>query len=109
MSKPLALVVDDEPDICELLSLTLGRMDIDTVTAADVTSAKSNLEARNFDLCLTDMRLPDGDGLQLVEWMQSHASGVPVAVIYSPRQCRNSGSGTQAGRIRFRFQTAGHK
>lgn len=81
MSKPLALVVDDEPDICELLSLTLGRMDIDTVTAADVTSAKSNLEARNFDLCLTDMRLPDGDGLQLVEWMQSHASGVPVAVI----------------------------
>jgi len=81
VSKPLALVVDDEPDICELLSLTLGRMDIDTVTAADVTSAKSNLEARNFDLCLTDMRLPDGDGLQLVEWMQSHASGVPVAVI----------------------------
>jgi len=81
VSKPLALVVDDEPDICELLSLTLGRMDIDTVTAADVTSAKSSLGVQNFDLCLTDMRLPDGDGLQLVEWMQEHASGVPVAVI----------------------------
>ena len=81
MSKPLALVVDDEPDICELLSLTLGRMDIDTVTAADVTSAKNNLEVQDFDLCLTDMRLPDGDGLQLVEWMQAHAAGVPVAVI----------------------------
>lgn len=81
MSKALALVVDDEPDICELLSLTLGRMDIETVTAADVSSAKSSLEGQNFDICLTDMRLPDGDGLQLVDWMQSHASGVPVAVI----------------------------
>ena len=81
MNRPLALVVDDEPDICELLSLTLGRMEIETVTAADVTTAKSNLEDRSFDICLTDMRLPDGDGLQLVEWMQSHAAGVPVAVI----------------------------
>ena len=81
MSKALALVVDDEPDICELLSLTLDRMDIETITAADVTSAKSNLEGQSFDICLTDMRLPDGDGLQLVEWMQTHAAGVPVAVI----------------------------
>ncbi len=81
MSKALALVVDDEPDICELLSLTLGRMDIETVTAADVASAKSSLKGQNFDICLTDMRLPDGDGLQLVDWMQAHASGVPVAVI----------------------------
>lgn len=81
MSKPLALVVDDEPDICELLSLTLERMDIETTTAADVASAKRCLTERHYDLCLTDMRLPDGDGLQLVEWIQGHASGVPVAVI----------------------------
>ena len=81
MTKALALVVDDEPDICELLSLTLGRMDIETVTAADIASAKSSLEGQSFDVCLTDMRLPDGDGLQLVEWMQAHAPGVPVAVI----------------------------
>jgi two-component system response regulator PilR (NtrC family) len=78
---PRALVIDDEPDICELLSLTLGRMDIDAETAIDVTSAKEKLSARNFDLCLTDMRLPDGDGLELVDWMQTHAAGVPVAVI----------------------------
>ena len=78
---PLALVVDDEPDIRELLTLTLGRMDIQTETAADVTGAKALLDKRRFDLCLTDMRLPDGDGLELVEWMQSHAAGVPVAVI----------------------------
>ena len=81
MTQPLALVIDDEPDICELLSLTLGRMDIQTETAMDVSSAKSFLQSRSFDLCLTDMRLPDGDGLELVEWMQVNAPGVPVAVI----------------------------
>jgi len=81
MNKPLALVVDDEPDICELLALTLGRMDVDTEVAANVGAAKEKIAAHRFDLCLTDMRLPDGDGLQLVEWMQRHAPGVPVAVI----------------------------
>ena len=81
MSKPLALVIDDEPDICELLSLTLARMDIDTAVAGDVKSAKAQLSRQRFDICLTDMRLPDGDGLELVEWMQKNSSGVPVAVI----------------------------
>jgi two-component system response regulator PilR (NtrC family) len=81
MNQPLALVVDDEPDICELLTLTLGRMDIRTESAADVSSAKRLLGKQRFDFCLTDMRLPDGDGLELVDWMQSHATGVPVAVI----------------------------
>ncbi len=81
MNLPIALVIDDEPDICELLTLTLGRMDIDTATAADVGGAKALLSERHFDLCLTDMRLPDGDGLELVEWMQEHAPNVPVAVI----------------------------
>ncbi len=81
MSKPLALVIDDEPDICELLALTLGRMNIATVVAENVSGAKAELSKQRFDLCLTDMRLPDGDGLELVEWMQSHSAGVPVAVI----------------------------
>jgi two-component system response regulator PilR (NtrC family) len=81
MGQPLALVIDDEPDICELLSLTLGRMDIETESAGDVGGAKELLGAREFDLCLTDMRLPDGDGLELVEWMQVHTPRVPVAVI----------------------------
>jgi len=81
MSQPIALVIDDEPDICELLTLTLGRMDIATESAADIASAKALLRGRHFDICLTDMRLPDGDGLDLVDWMQSHAPGVPVAVI----------------------------
>ena len=81
MTRPLALVIDDEPDICELLNLTLNRMDIDTETATDVRTAKEKFANYKFDLCLTDMRLPDGDGLELVEWMQANASGVPVAVI----------------------------
>ncbi len=81
MNQPLALVIDDEPDICELLTLTLGRMDVQTQTAMDVAGAKALLGKHDFDICLTDMRLPDGDGLELVEWMQSNASGVPVAVI----------------------------
>lgn len=81
MSQPIALVIDDEPDICELLTMTLGRMQIKTDSAADVSSAKSLLESRRYDICLTDMRLPDGDGLELVAWMQSHAASVPVAVI----------------------------
>ncbi len=81
MNQPLALVIDDEPDICELLTLTLGRMDIHTESADSVGGAKKLLREHRFDICLTDMRLPDGDGLELVEWMQSHAGGVPVAVI----------------------------
>ena len=81
MSEPIALIIDDEPDICELLRLTLGRMNIRSDTAGDVAGAKSLLRDKSFDLCLTDMRLPDGDGLDLVDWMQKNAAGVPVAVI----------------------------
>ncbi len=81
MGQPLALVIDDEPDICELLSLTLGRMDIDTESAANVGGAKTLLDSKKFDLCLTDMQLPDGDGLELVAWMQKNVPDVPVAVI----------------------------
>ncbi len=79
--KPIALVVDDEPHICELLSITLERMDIATRTCLDVTGAKQALGEQTFDLCLTDMRLPDGDGLELVEWIQREVPGTPVAVI----------------------------
>ena len=81
MTRPTALVIDDEPDICELLAITLERMDIATKTCGDIGSGKALLEREHPDLCLTDMRLPDGDGLELVEWMQHHTPGVPVAVI----------------------------
>jgi two-component system response regulator PilR (NtrC family) len=79
--QPVVLVVDDEPDLLELVSLTLGRMSLRTRTASDLSSARRLLKAERFDLCLTDMRLPDGDGLDLVAWIQEHRSSVPVAVI----------------------------
>ena len=59
----LTLIVDDEPDIRELLELTLGRMGIDTKAAPNLTEAKQLLSNYTFDMCLTDMKLPDGDGL----------------------------------------------
>jgi two-component system, NtrC family, response regulator PilR len=80
-TQPVVLVVDDEPDLLELVSLTLGRMRLRTRTASDLSSARRLLKAEHFDLCLTDMRLPDGDGLDLVAWIQEHRSAVPVAVI----------------------------
>jgi two-component system response regulator PilR (NtrC family) len=76
-----ALIVDDEPDIRELLSITLGRMSLAVDAAGDYASAVRKLSGEVYDLVLTDMRLPDGDGLDLVEWIQSHRPGVPVAVI----------------------------
>jgi two-component system, NtrC family, response regulator PilR len=80
-ARPVVLVVDDEPDLLELVSLTLSRMSLDTRTAPDVATARKLLKAEHFDLCLTDMRLPDGDGLDLVGWIQEHHPDVPVAVI----------------------------
>jgi two-component system response regulator PilR (NtrC family) len=81
MPKPAVLVIDDEPDLCELLSITLQRMDLNPRTADSIAAGKRLLKAERFDLCLTDMQLPDGNGLELVEWMQQHTPTVPVAVI----------------------------
>jgi two-component system, NtrC family, response regulator PilR len=80
-AKPAVLIVDDEPDLLELVSLTLSRMNLRTRTAGDVSTARKLLKSEAFDLCLTDMRLPDGDGLDLVAWIQENRSSVPVAVI----------------------------
>ena len=76
-----ALVVDDERDIRELLVLTLGRMGIRVDTAADVSSARAQLAAEKYDLCLTDMRLPDGTGLDLINHISQRFPETPVAMI----------------------------
>ncbi len=72
MNKHLALIVDDEPDICELLELTLNRMDINTLSAGDLKSAYKILNEHNISICLTDMRLPDGNGIELVKRYRSN-------------------------------------
>ncbi len=69
VEQAVVLVVDDEPDLLELVGLTLSRMSLKTRTASDLQSARRLLKAERFDLCLTDMRLPDGDGLDLVAWI----------------------------------------
>ncbi|ESS71881.1 type 4 fimbriae expression regulatory protein PilR [Methyloglobulus morosus KoM1] len=81
MKKPLALIVDDEPDIRELLELTLNRMAIQTHTAENIKTAKALLEDKTFDLCLTDMKLPDGNGLELISHIQGLSQPLPIAVI----------------------------
>jgi len=75
------LVVDDEPDIRELLTMTLERMSLKSVTAADIGSARALLANQQFDLCLTDMQLPDGDGIDLVRDILRDSPDMPVAVI----------------------------
>src|ERR1700716_3084522 len=81
LAKPIVLIVDDEPDLLELVSLTLSRMNLETRTASDIATARRLLKTEQFDLCLTDMRLPDGDGLDLIAWIQENRSDLPVAVI----------------------------
>lgn len=81
MIKKRALIVDDEPDIRELLSMTLKQMGLETVTAAKLSKAKKLLESEHFDLCLTDMKMPDGNGLELVEYVQLSLPQLPIAMI----------------------------
>jgi len=81
MNKPLALIVDDEPDILELLSITLARMKIDSLPAQNLSEAKQLLKQHTFDICLTDLQLPDGSGLELVDHIQHKFPKLPTAVI----------------------------
>lgn len=101
MAKPVVLVVDDEPDIRDLLAMTLERMDLDSKTCENLTSARECLTAGGIDLCLTDMRLPDGDGLELVEWMQVKTPGVPVAVITAHGNVETAVRGLKLGAFDF--------
>ncbi len=81
MNKVKALIVDDEAGIRELLEITLNRMNIETVTAENISSAHAILKKQAFNLCLTDMRLPDGNGLDLLSAIQVEFPKLPVIVI----------------------------
>jgi two-component system response regulator PilR (NtrC family) len=91
------LVVDDEPDIRELLELTLVRMGLDVHAVSTLGEAKERLKAGRFDLCLTDMRLTDGEGLDLVRYIAGHAAEVPVAVITAYGSADNAVAALKAG------------
>ncbi len=79
--RQLALIIDDEPDIRELLEITLKRMEINSYCAEDLAMARTLLSQHKFDLCLTDMKLPDGDGVDFVNEMQTNFPQIPIAVI----------------------------
>lgn len=81
MKKPQALLIDDEPGILELLRITLTRMEIDCCCVENLRAARQMLGKQRFQICLTDMRLPDGDGLDFVAYVQEHYPAMPVAVI----------------------------
>jgi two-component system response regulator PilR (NtrC family) len=95
--QPKVLVVDDEPDLLELLELTLSRMGLDTTCAQSVGEAIRLLDKDPFDLCLTDMRLPDGEGLRVVEHITQKALDVPVAVITAFGSAENAVAALKAG------------
>ena len=96
-SSPHVLVVDDEPDIIELLELTLARMGMHVVSAMNTQDAKIQLQSHSFQLCLTDMQLPDGSGLDLVHYISQHCTGLPVAVITAYGTTENAVAALKAG------------
>lgn len=96
-ASPHILIVDDEPDIIELLELTLARMGMDVSSAQCIGDAKQLLQSRQFQLCLTDMRLPDGDGLELVKYIAQHCADLPVAVITAHGTTENAVAALKAG------------
>ncbi|MGA7980271.1 MAG: sigma-54 dependent transcriptional regulator [Chromatiaceae bacterium] len=101
MSKAHALVVDDETDIIELIRITLARMDISCRGAGDLASAKRLLAKEAFDLCLTDMRLPDGSGIELVRYIADTKPELPVAMITAHGNMDTAVAAMKAGAFDF--------
>ena len=101
MGCPRILIIDDEPDIRELLEITLGRMNMDTFSAASVYEAEAALKDPRFNLCLTDMNLPDGNGIELVHFIQRQCPQLPVAVITAYGSVDTAVSALKAGAFDF--------
>jgi two-component system response regulator PilR (NtrC family) len=97
MNRKSVLVVDDEADIRELLVLTLSRMGVDADSASSVEEATAALKSRPYDLCLTDMRLPDGDGLAVLRHISENYGNTPVAVITAYGSTQNAVDALKAG------------
>jgi len=97
MNIPTVLIIDDEPDLLDLADLTLARMGLNVDRAGSVGSALERLKSKQYDLCLTDMRLPDGDGLEIVRHISANAPLTPVAVITAFGSADNAVAALKAG------------
>src|SRR5688500_18977695 len=95
------LIVDAERDIRELLVLTLGRIGLRTDTAATLAEARAQLASGQYDLCLTDMRLPDGTGLDLISEISSQHPQLPVAMITAFGKVEAAVEALKAGALDF--------
>jgi len=99
--KRRVLIVDDEPDIRELLAITLERMGVDCESVESVSQARATLQKRPFDLCVTDMRLPGENGLELVKHVNLHHKAVPIAVITAHGNMETAVAALKAGAFDF--------
>lgn len=96
-----ALVIDDEADIRELLEITLQRMGAETWSAPDVSNALTLLKEQSFDICLTDMRLPDGSGMDILKHIQKNHPQLPAAVITAYGNVEDAINSLKAGAFDF--------
>lgn len=101
------LVIDDEADIRELIDLTLSRMGLAATCAGSVAEARAALAAERFHLCLTDMRLPDGEGLEIVRHINEHHPQTPVAVITAFGSADNAVAALKAGAFDYLAKPVG--
>ena len=96
-ASPRILLVDDEPDLLDLMELTLVKMGLETDRANSVAEAQTRLAQAHYDLCLTDMRLGDGEGLEVVACASALTAPVPVAVITAYGNAGNAVAALKAG------------
>jgi two-component system response regulator PilR (NtrC family) len=101
MQNPQALIVDDERDIRDLLSTALSRMGLDVVSAESIQQAKQLLRQSRFDLCLTDMRLGDGSGIELIGYVSENYASMPIAMITAYGDVQSAVNALKAGAYDF--------
>ena len=101
MTAKHVLIIDDEPVICELIEITLARMGLNSRSATNLADARALIEAEHFDLCLTDMRLPDGDGIEMVAYVQKNRPEIPIAVITAHGNMELAVKALKAGAVDF--------
>ena len=101
MQNPVVLIVDDERDILDLLSTALSRMGLDVVSAESIQQAKLLLGENRFDICLTDMRLGDGSGIDLISYVSEHYANMPIAMITAYGDVQSAVNALKAGAYDF--------